>query len=51
MISENSLFTNAEWVTYVDTFSYQMSEGIGTKTIYLKIKNIYGESSTVTKTI
>jgi len=53
MVSENSGFTTSNWIIYVNQpISYILSNtSAGFKTIYLKIKNIVGESSVVSDTI
>lgn len=53
MISENSGFTGSVWQTYnndVILYTFNTST-IETKYIYLKFKNIYGESQSLVKTI
>ncbi len=45
MVSENSNFTGALWQTYTQNFSYQLSTGDGVKTVYFKVKNVAGTSS------
>lgn len=49
--SENSDFTGAEWKEWVLNPSFQLSDGYTEKTIYVKLKNIYGESTTLSDSI
>lgn len=51
MISEDSTFTGANWVDYAASVQFTLSEAFGQKTIYTKLKNIYGESSVLTASI
>ncbi len=44
-------FTGASWQTYGTAPSFAVSSSIGTKTIYFKLKNGFGESSIVSDTI
>ncbi|MCG6861009.1 MAG: hypothetical protein LJE70_07000 [Chromatiaceae bacterium] len=51
MASDDAGFAGASWQTYSDSPSFTLSEGYGVKTVYLKLKNIAGESSVVSDTI
>ena len=51
MASESSSFTEASWETYTSAPSFTLSSGIGTKTVYFKVKNESGESEVVNDTI
>lgn len=46
MVSENSDFSGASWETYASPKSFLLSSGFATKTVYVKIKNANGESTT-----
>jgi len=47
MLSEDASFSGASWVTYANPTTLQLSTGDGIKTVYYKIKNDGGESSSV----
>jgi len=49
--SENSNFSGASWQGYAPSTSFVLSSGSGTKRVYFKVKNVDGESSTVSDTI
>jgi hypothetical protein len=51
MASESPSFAGAIWQTYFTAPSFPLSSGAGTKTIYFKTRNIFGESSVVSDTI
>jgi hypothetical protein len=51
MASEDAGFDGASWQTYGTAPSFILSSDIGTKTIYFKLKNGFGESSVVSDTI
>jgi hypothetical protein len=51
MASENAGFVGATWQTYGTAPDFVLSSEIGTKTIYFKLKNGFGESSVVSDTI
>ena len=54
MISENALFTDSTWMTYVSpNISYTFEDGntAGIKTIFLKLQNVSGESNTASDQI
>lgn len=51
MASESSSFTGAAWKAYSATPSFTLSAAVGTKTVYFKTKNGYGESSVLNDTI
>lgn len=52
MVSELSDFTGASWVAMPGTSPLiELSAGIGTKTLYFKIRNAFGESSVLSDTI
>jgi len=42
--SESSKFTGATWKTYSTKPSFTLSAGVGTKTVYFKVKNAAGQS-------
>lgn len=44
-IAGTSDFEGAEWLTYVSTPSYQLSEGDGEKSIYIQVRNATSESN------
>lgn len=45
-ISENAGMTGAEWITGTSKIlSYSLSAGYGSKTVYVQVKNDYGESA------
>ena len=44
MASENSSFSGAFWLAYSTAPLFNLSSGIGTKTVYFKVKNSDGES-------
>ena len=43
--SESSSFSGASWLTYSTSPSFTLSSGFGTKTVYFKVENNYGEST------
>lgn len=46
MISENSAFTGASWLTYSSpSLSFTLTETLGAKTVYVKIKDATNESA------
>jgi hypothetical protein len=52
MVSESSDFTGASWVAMPGTSPViELSAGAGTKTLYFKIRNAFGESSVLSDTI
>ncbi|WP_286894947.1 MULTISPECIES: hypothetical protein [Sphingobacterium] len=51
MVSESSNFLGADWTAFVSPASYELSAGFDTKTVYVKLKNIYGESSVLSAQI
>lgn len=51
MASENSNFSGAVWAEYSDSTPFNLSDGYGQKTVYVKLKNVYGESSVKSATI
>jgi hypothetical protein len=48
MISEDSGFVGASYVSYATTKSFTLSSGEGTKTVYVKYKDIAGNATTTT---
>lgn len=46
MASESSSFTGASWLAYDTAPSFTLSSGVGTRTVYLKVKNDYAQSAT-----
>ena len=51
MASESALFTDATWQTYATSPEFSLSTGVGTRTVYFKVKNGFGESAVVSDTI
>ncbi|MBI4648730.1 MAG: PKD domain-containing protein [Bacteroidia bacterium] len=51
MASENSYFIGAMWKTYSTNPSFTLSSGYGIKTVYMKMKNILGESDILSDNI
>jgi hypothetical protein len=51
MASEASDFSGATWQPYTTAPKFTLSAGSGTKTVYFKAQNIFGESSIVSDTI
>jgi hypothetical protein len=51
MVSEDKDFTGPIWQIYGTAPSFVLSADIGTKTVYFKLKNGFGESSVVSDTI
>jgi hypothetical protein len=49
--SEDPNFSEASWLTYSTVPKFTLSAGSGTKTVYFKTQNIFGESSIVSDTI
>ncbi len=49
--SELPDFSDAQWEAYSQSPYFTVSEGLGVKTIYFKVKNVFGESSVVADTI
>lgn len=47
MASENAGFAGASWVEYTATPTFKLSEGFNAKTVYVKLKNVYGETGTL----
>lgn len=47
MVSESSSFVGASWVEYVENPTFKLSSGFNAKTVYLKLKNVYGETGTL----
>jgi hypothetical protein len=45
MASESSLFSGASWITYSATPTFTLSSAPGSKTVYFKVKNATGTSS------
>lgn len=45
IISENEDFSGAVWSPYVASTTFEISEGFNKKTLYAKLKNIYGMSA------
>ncbi|MFZ4725596.1 MAG: T9SS type A sorting domain-containing protein [Paludibacter sp.] len=46
MVSENSNFSGANWEVYNSAINFNLSPTDGLKTIYFKVKNVMGESTT-----
>lgn len=51
MASENADFTGALWVEYTPNPTFRLSEGFKEKTVYVKLKNVYGETSVLSDSI
>ena len=51
MASESSSFVGASWQTYSRAPKFTLSAGTGTKTVYIKVKNGFGDSPAVSDTI
>lgn len=51
MASESATFVGAIWQTYVTVPNFTLSNGYGTKTVYMKLRNAGGESSVKSDTI
>jgi len=51
LISENVDFSGAEWQTYSDTVDYILSSDFNVKTLYCKLKNVYGNSAVLSSKI
>lgn len=47
MVSEDMSFTGASWIEYVEKPTFKLSSGFNAKTVYLKLKNVYGETGTL----
>lgn len=44
MVSEDMSFTGASWIEYVEKPTFKLSSGFNAKTVYVKLKNVYGET-------
>ena len=51
MLSENADFSNGVWVAFVNPISFVLSDTYATKTVYAKVKDSHGESSSVSDSI
>lgn len=51
MISESQNFAGAEWESIVSQIPFVLSQTSGSKTVYLKVKNSFGESGVVSANI
>jgi hypothetical protein len=51
MASENANFGGASWLPYTAAPKFILSAESGTKTVYFKAQNIFGESYVVSDTI
>ena len=51
MASESRSFEGAVWLYYATAPSFTLSDGVGDKTVYFKVKNAAGESAAVSDTI
>jgi hypothetical protein len=51
MASEDANFTGASWQAYTINPTYNLSAGYGEKTVYVKVKNVYGESNVLSSKI
>lgn len=44
MVSEDMSFTGVSWIGYVEKPTFKLSPGFNAKTVYVKVKNVYGET-------
>ncbi len=44
MASEDMSFTGVSWAEYVEKPTFKLSSGFNAKTVYVKLKNVYGET-------
>ena len=44
MVSEDMSFTGSSWIEYVEKPTFKLSSGFNAKTVYVKLKNAYGET-------
>ena len=51
MASESSDFSGASWQTYNSNPSFTLSSSFGNKTVYVKLRNAYGESNSMSDSI
>lgn len=51
MASESADFTGAAWMEYKETPTFRLSDGFTLKTVYVKLKNVYGETPMMSDTI
>ncbi len=51
MASESPTFDGASWQKYSTAPKFTLSAGSATKTVYFKLRNIFGESAVVSDTI
>jgi cytochrome c oxidase assembly protein Cox11 len=51
MASESSSFVGAKWTYYSAQPKFTVNSGVGTKTVYFKVKNSVGESPVISDTI
>ncbi len=51
MASENSGFTGAQWIDYVENPTFKLSDEFNEKTVYIKLKNVYGETGALSDKI
>lgn len=51
MASESADFTGAVWIEYKDNPKFRLSDGFTSKTVYVKLKNVYGETPIKSDTI
>jgi hypothetical protein len=51
MASESPSFAGGSWRFYSENPKFTLSAGAGTKTVYFKVKNRFGESPVVSDTI
>lgn len=51
MASESADFTDAVWVEYKENPTFRLSEGFTSKNVYVKLKNVYGETPVMSDTI
>lgn len=51
ILSENSSFSDAAWQSYSSSTTFTLSETLGSKTVYAKLRNANGESSSKSDTI
>jgi len=51
MLSESASFVGAEWIAFAENPAFNLSSGFGVKTVYVKLKNVAGETSAVSDAI
>ncbi len=51
LASESADFSGASWLPYDTMPTFELSPGLGTKTVYFKVRNAHGESGVVSDSI